>query len=84
MVCGTARYCFLDRRGLTLAEGAGCLLHFDEGCLFFEVDAAGDDEAFSVVEDGIGLLETRTRIVFETAYGVTVAHLIITNYYEYY
>ena len=53
---------------VTLAEGACCLLHFDEGCLFFEVDAAGDDETFSVVDNGIGLLETWTWLVLQTAY----------------
>lgn len=57
---------FVSERG-TLAEGSCCLLDFDESGLFFEVDAVGDDEALSVVEDGFGLLQVGARIIFQAA-----------------
>jgi len=59
---------FSGSGGVTLAEGTRCLLDFNKSRLFFKVDAVGDDKSFSVIENGLGLLKTRTWIVFETTY----------------
>jgi hypothetical protein len=59
---------FSELERVTLAEGTCCLLDFDKSCLLFEVDAIGDDEPFSIIDNGVGLLEAWTWIVFETAY----------------
>ena len=50
-----------------MAEGTSCLLYFDEGSLFFEVDAVRDDEALSVVDDGFGLLQVGSWVIFQSA-----------------
>lgn len=58
---------FSELERATLAEGSSCLFYFDERGLFFEVDAVGDDEALSVVDDGFGLVEVGSWVIFQSA-----------------